>query len=249
MRNWLIAMAAGFALTGSITAWAAEPEAKQPATATKTPPDAPADPVKPVAPEDEKFVLPKPGPDGYVQIFNGTDLTGWYGDTEVWSVDKGEIVGKSEKGLKLNNFLKSKFEVGDFRLVFQVKLTPNEGNSGVQFRSIPWKGYEMKGYQADMGKGWWGKIYEESGRGLLAKKGGEEFLKPGEWNTYEIVAVGHSVLVGINGNLASELEDDRQGALVGIFGLQVHSGGPTEVRFKDLKLELKPKLELVTKKN
>ena len=25
----------------------------------------------------------------------------------------------------------------------------------------------MKGYQADVGPGWWGKLYEENGRGLL----------------------------------------------------------------------------------
>jgi hypothetical protein len=34
----------------------------------------------------------------------------------------------------------------------------------------------------------------------------------------------------------------------GIFALQVHSGGPTEVRFKDLKLDVNPKPELVTVK-
>ncbi len=208
----------------------------------------PADPAKPaVAPEDEKFVLPKPGPDGCTEIFNGKDLTGWYGDAEIWSVDKGEIVGKTEKGIKQNTFLKSKFEVGDFRLVVQMKLVPAGANSGIQFRSIPWKGYEMKGYQADAGQGWWGKIYEESGRGLLAKEGGEKFLKKEEWNTYEIVAVGHTILIAINGNQCAELVD-AEGALTGIFGLQVHSGGPTEVRFKDLKLELKPKLELTTVK-
>jgi len=247
MKKKLIAIAAGFGFALSPLAFAAEPEAKQPAPAKTA--DVPADPAaKPVAPEDEKFDLPKPGADGYISIFNGTDLTGWYGDTDVWKVDNGEIVGKSEKGLKQNNFLKSKFEVRDFRLIFQVKLTPNTANSGVQFRSIPWKGHEMKGYQADMGKGWWGKIYEESARGMIAKKGGEAFVKPEEWNTYEIVAVGRNVLVGINGNLSSELEDDREGSLVGILGLQVHSGGPTEVRFKDLKLELKPKFELVTAK-
>jgi hypothetical protein len=42
--------------------------------------------------------------------------------------------------------------------------------------------------------------------------------------------------------------DDPDGARRGIFALQVHSGGPTEVRFKDLKLEVNPKPELVTVK-
>jgi len=48
----------------------------------------------------------------------------------------------------------------------------------------------MKGPQADAGAGWWGKLYEENGRALLWDKPGEAFVKPDEWNTYEIVAVG-----------------------------------------------------------
>ena len=47
------------------------------------------------------------------------------------------------------------------------KLTPNAGNSGVQFRGQNLPHGEVKGYQADIGKGWWGKLYEEHGRALL----------------------------------------------------------------------------------
>src|SRR5688572_6987474 len=102
------------------------------------------------------------------EFFNGKDLTGWTGREDVWSVRDGELVGKSEKGLANNEFLKSKMRVGDFRLVFKVKLVPNNANSGVQFRSEPVENSpEMKGYQADIGEGWWGKLYHESGRGLL----------------------------------------------------------------------------------
>jgi hypothetical protein len=194
-----------------------------------------------------KFELPKPGPDGKIAIFNGKDLTGWYGDANLFKVDNGEIVGKTDKGIKQNEFLKSQFEATDFRLVLQIKLVPNSANSGVQFRSVPFKGNEMKGYQADAGAGWWAKLYEESGRGILVKEGGEEFVKKDDWNTYEIVAVGHKVLIAINGHKTVDLDDDK-GATSGIFALQVHAGGPTEVRWKDLKLELNPKPELTTLK-
>jgi len=194
-----------------------------------------------------KMELPKPGPDGKIELFNGKDLTGWYGDDKVYHVDNGELVGKTEKGLKQNEFLKSRFEVGDFRLVAQMKLVPNSANSGIQFRSVPFKGNEMKGYQADAGAGWWGKLYEEHGRELLWKESGEQYLKPNDWNTYEIVAVGHKIMTALNGHKCVDL-DDPDGARRGIFALQVHSGGPTEVRFKDLKLEVNPKPELVTVK-
>lgn len=135
--------------------------------------------------------------------------------------------------------------LSDFRLIFQVKLIPNTGNSGVQFRSEPFEEYEMKGCQADISKGWWGKIYEENGRALLSKVNGDSFVKENDWNTYEILAVGGKIRTALNGNLCTDI-DDPLVAMRGIIGLQVHSGGPTEVRFKDFKLDLNPGFELST---
>jgi hypothetical protein len=172
-------------------------------------------------------------------FFNGKDLTGWQGDMSLWSVEDGQIVGRSS-GLDHNEFLKSDLLLGDFRLKLQVKLVKNEGNSGVQFRSQALPKGEMKGYQADIGVGWWGKLYEENGRALLWDKSGEAYLKLGEWNQYEIVAVGSQIRTYLNGKECVHL-DDPDGARSGITAFQLHSGGPTEVRFKDFELELNPK--------
>ncbi|HLY07767.1 MAG TPA: family 16 glycoside hydrolase, partial [Planctomycetota bacterium] len=183
-------------------------------------------------------------------LFNGKDLTGWEGDPAVWSVDQGELVGKGPQ--KRNHFIFHKAELSDFRLTVEIKLTPNGGNSGFQIRSVPIEGGEARGCQADVGAGWWGKLYEESGRGVLyPKKGepfdGDKFVKKEDWNVYEIVAVGNRIKTAINGNLCTDLEDDKM-AMKGRIGLQVHSGGPMEVRFRNFQLELNPKLELKTVK-
>jgi hypothetical protein len=153
----------------------------------------------------------------------------------------------TKTGLKQNDFLKSDFVLDDFRLVFQVKLTPNTENSGVQFRSEPFEGHEMRGPQADIGAGWWGKLYEENGRGLLWDKPGDAFVKQNEWNTYEILAVGGKIRTALNGQLCTDLTDDKV-ARRGVVGLQVHSGGPMEVRFKEFELELNPQFEMKTVK-
>jgi putative membrane-bound dehydrogenase-like protein len=171
------------------------------------------------------------------EFFTGKDLNGWDGDDGLWRVEGGEIVGKSAAGLKKNTFLKSHLAAENFKLSLKVKLTPNKENSGIQFRSVPLPDGEMKGPQADVGAGWWGKLYEESGRGLLAKEGGEKFVKPDEWNDYVVEAVGGRVKIWINGSLCTDYEDDKL-ARRGVFGLQLHSGGPLEVRFKDIKLEV-----------
>lgn len=178
-------------------------------------------------------------PDNVLAFFNGKDLTGWEGNTNLWSVQGGEIVGKSA-GIKNNEFLKSSLLLGDFRLELKVKLTPNKENSGVQFRSEVEPSGSVKGYQADVGAGWWGKLYEEHGRALLWDKSGEAHVKTEDWNTYEIVAVGSKIHTAINGKPCVDL-DDPKGAKQGIVAFQLHAGGPMEVRFKDLHLELNPK--------
>jgi putative membrane-bound dehydrogenase-like protein len=177
-------------------------------------------------------------------FFNGKDLAGWDGDPALWSVENGEIVGRAPQGLKKNQFLFSHMAAGDFRLTFRVKLIDDTGNSGVQFRSEAFNG-DAKGYQADIGPGWWGKLYEEHGRELLWPKSGEQYVKKNDWNTYEIVAVGNRILTAINGHPCVDLKDP-EGATRGIFALQLHSGPPMEVRFRDFKLELNPKAELST---
>ncbi len=169
-------------------------------------------------------------------FFNGRDLSGWSGAPELWSVENGEIVGRTA-GLKKNEWLVGPLELGDFKLSLQVKLVGNQGNSGIQFRSKARPDGAVDGYQADVGKGWWGKLYEEHGRALLWKESGEQHVKPGEWNRYEIVARGSKVQTFINGQKCVDL-DDPKGARRGIVAFQLHSGGKTEVRFKDIKLEL-----------
>lgn len=176
--------------------------------------------------------------DTAAQLFNGRDLEGWNGDPQLWSVEDGEIVGRSP-GLERNSFLVSDMQAEDFTLSFDVKLIDNRGNSGVQFRSQPLDGYyEIHGHQADIGPGWWGKLYEEHGRELLWDKSGEEHVKPGEWNHYEIRTEGSHIQTWINGEKCVDMFDPNTRRR-GIFAFQLHSGEPTEVRFRNIKLEVK----------
>ncbi len=177
-------------------------------------------------------------PETAAGFFNGKDLAGWVGDEHLWSVQNGEIVGKTP-GLAKNEFLISELSCSDFRLELEVKLVDDKGNSGVQIRSKPIENGLMLGYQCDIGPGWWGKLYEEHGRALLESKGGEEFVKKGDWNSYVIIAVGSRVQTWLNGQKCVD-RDDPEAARRGVIGLQLHSGGATEVRYKNLKLTLLP---------
>ncbi|MBX3443070.1 MAG: DUF1080 domain-containing protein [Planctomyces sp.] len=184
-------------------------------------------------------------------FFNGQDLTNWFSTTEqahggeagsasalppMWTVEDGELVGRTT-GLRHNEFLVSEYSLADFRFRCEVKLVNNEGNSGIQFRSVPAGNAEVRGYQADIGAGWWGKLYEELGRGLLEDNDAEKHVKRGDWNTYEIVAVGSRVRTWINGQLCLD-RDDPAAARAGVIALQLHSGGPTEIRFRSFEIDL-----------
>jgi putative heme-binding domain-containing protein len=189
-------------------------------------------------------------PENVTTFFNGENLDGWIGavagresaespggaTSGLWSVENGEIVGRSS-GLDHNEFLVSQLSLSDFRFACQVKLVDNAGNSGIQIRSMPQSNGEVRGYQCDIGAGWWGKLYEELGRGLLVDNDAEQHVKPGKWNHYEIVAVGSRVQTRINGQPCVDYSDPA-GARRGVIAFQLHSGGPTEVRFRQLELTL-----------
>ena len=74
--------------------------------------------------------------------------------------------------------------------------------------------------------------------GVGTTESGEKHVKENEWNRYEIVAVCSKIRTSINGKLCVDI-DDPKGARKGIIALQIHSGGPMEVRFRNLKLEVK----------
>jgi hypothetical protein len=178
-------------------------------------------------------------------FFNGKDLTGWTSTIpEYWSVEDGVIVGRSDKPIPRNEFIWSGVEVKDFYLALDVKLEPNECNAGIQFRSQKHPPFEALGYQADVGKGVWGRLYHESGRKkLFWLDRGEQAVKPGEWNRYEILAVGDRIWTAINGTLAVAVRDP-QGERAGYIALQMHSGPPMTVRYKLLKLVHDPAVKL-----
>lgn len=174
-------------------------------------------------------------------LFNGRDLSGWEGDTSLWLVEDGEIVGRSP-GIDENVFLATMDRYEDFVLDFEVLLVDDQGNSGVQFRSErdP-DSTEMIGYQADIGPSWWGNLYDESRRreNLAVADAAliDEIVRKGDWNQYQIQAQGPRIDLAINGRRTVEyVEPDDAIPRSGRIALQIHSGPPIEVRFRRLLL-------------
>jgi len=188
-----------------------------------------------------RVTIPPVAPD-WEPLSNGKDLTGWKGSKEIWKVADGVIVGESP-GIRHNTFLITERRYADFILKAKVRLTPDEENSGIQFRSEPLPNGEMYGYQADIGKGWWGSLYDEStGRDLLVAsydQKGSKVVKKNDWNDYEVEAVGNKIKITINGTVTTEYED-AENRPDGHIAVQVHAGGPLKVEFKDIAIKELP---------
>jgi len=176
----------------------------------------------------------------------GKSLDGWHGNMEYWRFENGAIVGQSKKRLDKNQFLWSDAAAGDFYLDVDIKLEPNTGNGGVQFRSKPVeKGANQAiGYQADVGKDVWGRIYHEHGRGKLDwSDRADKAVKPGEWNRYEILAIGPAVWTFINGQLGAAMLD-FDGEREGLLAVQLHGGPPEKAQYRFKKLVLEPEVDI-----
>ncbi|MGA0134145.1 MAG: 3-keto-disaccharide hydrolase [Opitutales bacterium] len=210
------------------------------------------------------------------QLFNGKDLAGWRG-LDFWSVRDGAITGQTTKEhpTKGNTFLVWEGEVADFELTLRYRIVDLNGksdafgNSGIQYRSkvVDEKAFVVAGYQGDFecGKTYSGILYEEKGRGILAKRGekvvihegkdpkkprievvGEvgksaeiqAAIRPADWNDYRIVARGGHLQHFINGVQTVDVTDETAaGARKGVLALQLHAGTAMTVQFKDIVLK------------
>ena len=179
-------------------------------------------------------------------LFDGKTFTGWEGDTEkTWRIEDGAIVA-GESGVKQpkNSYLATTRTYADFDLTLKWKIDRDEGfmNGGIPFRAerLPDGAREVSGYQADLGKGYDGVLYDWVRRKKALMRPSPEVLakaqKPvGEWNDYRIRAEGSHIRLWLNGVLTVEYEEKDPGiAITGVIAVQTHAGAMSVIRYKDI---------------
>ena len=135
-------------------------------------------------------------------MFDGVSLAGWdvrAAEEQWWRVADGMIVGGSlEEKVPRNTFVATKDSFENFELTLKIRIRGAGGfvNSGIQIRSerVP-TSHEMKGYQVDVGPGWWGKLYDESRRNKVIGEPQDPqaiaaVIKEDDWNEYRIPRKG-----------------------------------------------------------
>jgi hypothetical protein len=217
------------------------------------------DPAEQLLNTDEE---PEYAGEGFVELFNGKDLSGWtpLGGTSKFEVKDGVIVGTCVKGAKSTYLSTDKKDYGNFIFTCDIKWEV-EGNTGVMFRakSRPRKNAkvesnetkEVYGPQVEMEEPskkrfWSGGIYGQSCGGyyypLWLKKHlkTQDACKAEGWNRVTISAKGNVVKTWVNGVPMAHWVDEKNEFPVGQFGLQVHAGKQGTICFRNLKVKELP---------
>lgn len=181
-----------------------------------------------------------------VELFDGSSLNGWKpvnpADGQYWTVSDSAITGgDGVNNVPKNTYLQTGREYGDFefRCLFRLSGDPNTGfiNSGIQYRSSA-KDSDIIGYQADIGNGHWGDIYDEHRRALLVKgdlSTLQHTLHEGDWNSYIIRVKGNHHELYINGvKTCDYIEKDPDIPSKGVIAFQLHGGGAAKIQLRDV---------------
>ena len=197
--------------------------------------------------------------DGFVDLFNGKDLTGWTpkGGTCTFEVIDGNIVGTCLKGAKSTYLCTDKNDYQDFIFTCEMKWEV-DGNSGVMFRSKIKPNKKAKedtnvtkvvyGPQVEMeefekGRFWSGGVYGQSCGGYFYPLWLKEHvktrtaMKKDSWNRLTISAKGDVVKTWVNGVPMAHWVDAKNEYPKGYFGLQIHSGKKGKILFRNLKVK------------
>ncbi len=183
-----------------------------------------------------------------ITLFDGVSLSGWKtidpDDTSYWSVVDGMLTaGDGINVIPKNTYLQTIDEYGDFefRCLFRLSGDHVTGfiNSGIQYRSYV-VDHDIVGYQADIGNGHWGDLYDEHRRELLVSgdlSTLQHVLNEDGWNSYVIRVKGDHHELYVNGvKTCDYIEDDPDIPSTGIIAFQLHSGGVAQLQVRDVTL-------------
>ncbi len=218
-------------------------------------------------------VLPAIGEDtkgaekGWVQLFNGKDLTGWKlhpklgGEIEevLPKVKDGKTIAfeaklkdgkvvplwRVEDGILIGSGPVSHLfsERGDYQnFEYRVEASINDGgNSGQYFRTEfgpGWPtGYEAQINATHVDKIRTGSLYFPRIPEVLVKDVAPH--KPGEWFKQEVTADGDHITIAVNGKKTVDYKDPKKTHTKGHFALQGHDPGTT-VKFKKIEVRELP---------
>jgi hypothetical protein len=181
--------------------------------------------------DDAKKVDATAGDSGFVQLFNGKDLTGWkmHPDNKdsMWEVVDGAITAT---GKKASHLFSERDDYSDFVYRMEAKIN-DKGNSGQYFRAKFAPGFPP-GYEAQINYGHsdkirTGSLYPAFNRRLTKEQKDKitvlkNMHNADEWFTQEVTAIGNHIVIKVNGTTAVDFVDESKAFMKGRFAIQYH---------------------------
>jgi len=180
--------------------------------------------------------------DGWIQLFNGKDLTGWKTFDakqleKVWYVKDGVLYSK---GRDTSHLFSEKGDYENFHYRIEVKIS-EKGNSGQYFRTKFAGGYPP-GYEAQINSNF--PDPQKTGSLYNFAKVTEMLVPPDTWFTQEVIANGKHIQILVNGKKTADYMDEKNTHSRGHFAIQQHGpakGGPdVQVALKKIEIKLLP---------
>jgi hypothetical protein len=170
------------------------------------------------------------GDKGFVELFNGKDLTGWKWHPDSpgkWEVKDGCIVGSGEKA---SHLFTDRGDYQNFDYIIEAKIS-DKGNSGQYFRAKFAKGYPP-GYEAQINSTHsdyirTGSLYPNVFKKLTKDEKDklivtDQLHKPDEWFTQEVIAKGNHIRILVNGKQTVDFIDNNNTYTKGHLAIQGH---------------------------
>jgi 3-keto-disaccharide hydrolase len=159
--------------------------------------------------------------EGWIDLFNGNDLSGWKADGKArWEAQGGLLIGRQGPHGEAGDLL-TEATYDDFELVvcYQVKWP---ANSGVWFRyQSPEQAYQADILEYKKPIAYSGSLYC-SGKMFLAVNADPKLIDRPGWNLLVVRSQGDRQQISINGKQVADVRDDSSNK--GRIGLQVHAG-------------------------
>lgn len=159
----------------------------------------------------------------------------WNFENTYWRFTDSSFHGEMGKE-KEHHYSYTKKSYKDFELNVLIRMVgDSNANSGVCVRINPTNFDNAPGYQVDMGKGYWGSLWEERRSNMVQKYPDamvKRLVQQNNWNHYYIIARGHHIQAWLNGVKTIDIIHDA-GFLEGSVGFQLchyHSQTAVDVR-------------------
>jgi len=183
----------------------------------------------------ERAVSQPSNTDGWVQLFNRKDLTGWKPNAN-WTVMEGGVLSSVALG-NYSELLSVRDDFENFHLRVEARINDG-GNGGIWFRH-PGTEYRPDIYEAEINS------TDPSGKktGSLCHYDIEKAdrappPKPNEWFTMEVIAIDNELVIKVNGRETAHWVDPEWRYKKGSFGLQQHEN--TIVQFRKIEIKELP---------